>query len=210
MVVEMILVEGIVIALITAFATVAAVVITEVFFGRRIYHLLERHDENSSKEINGVCKESTQQHYQLSSEHKDILNKQDNLIKGASDLHTLIGSSSKNISKDIRDINMAMREEKIEQRHRYERLNDHQKVIVDSVSNLTLLASEMEKLNSLNADLASENQRLQQEIQDLSLHYNDLKRDYKDIQTTAKYRIQELEDQLHSKKRPQWDLDMDI
>lgn len=166
---EQLIVESIIVALITASATVISVVLVEVLFGRRTFKLLGKHAEKSDSNHNTHTKENadlSKEHGQLSTEHKGLSGEHEKLSgehKVLLERAAHIITNTTVISQSVQSIDKTLVESKAMNQLRYENLTDKQREIKDSVEKLKGFADELQKVNLLNKQLQAKIDELAKE-----------------------------------------------
>ncbi len=141
--------QSIIGAVIGAAVCIIAVLLSELFLGKRIYDIIKSHDSSSVGKHNELSKE----HSSLSKEHNRLSHEHGDLSKE----HGSILSELKNyILEKTTSTNNILIEERTKHEFIYNNLNDHQRTISDSIKNLEGFASEFERVISQNKRLSNE------------------------------------------------------
>ncbi len=120
--------KDLILALLSASASVIGVVLVKILLGRRTYGLPEKqcsdYKDNLSKEHNDLSKE----HNSLSKEHMELVNNQ-----------RLIYDRQNETANKIFEINNMLHEDKADQKYLRENMNEHQKSMKESFDNINAI-----------------------------------------------------------------------
>jgi len=160
--------EGIIAAIIGAAGGIIAVLLSELLLGKRIIDILKTHVSDSSRKH----KELSDEHNRLSNEHNRLSKEHNSLSKEHGNILSELKSY---IMEKTTAINNILIEEKTKHEFRYNSLNDHQKIISDSIKNLENFSREFERVVFENKQLLNEIDRLKIERGDMELQMQEFK-----------------------------------